>query len=71
MWPSSGRPVALAKRVFVMPMRCAYWFISAANASSLPATCSASAIAASLPDCTTMPFSISSSGAVLLTSKPE
>ena len=40
------------------------------DAAIAPAACSASAIAASLPDCTAMPFSISSSGAIWLTAKP-
>ena len=38
-----------------MPRRAASRFIICTNASSLPATASASAMHASLPDCTTMP----------------
>jgi hypothetical protein len=38
-----------------MPSRCACAFIICANASSLPAISSASAMHASLPDCTIMP----------------
>ena len=45
-----------------MPSRAAYSFIRLAKVSSLPARCSASAIDASLPDCTTMPRSSTSSG---------
>ncbi len=41
--------------MFASPRRCASRFISATNASSEPATASASATAASLPDCTIMP----------------
>ena len=40
---------------FFMPMRAASRFITWANTSSLPVIASASAMHASLPDCTTMP----------------
>src|SRR6185369_4641717 len=46
--------------VFFMPMRAASRFISFTNASSAPAAASASAMHASLPDCTTMPRTRSS-----------
>jgi hypothetical protein len=48
-----------------MPSFFAYWFISTANVASLPPTASASAIDASLPDCTIMPFSSTSTGTEL------
>ena len=41
--------------LFFMPRRAASRFIICTNTSSLPATASASAMQASLPDCTTMP----------------
>src|SRR6185295_4575965 len=53
-------PVALTKWVFASPRRVDSEFIRSANAASLPATSSASAIAASLPDCTIVPRSSSS-----------
>ena len=56
----AGKPVAVAKRVFFMPSRAASLFMRSTNASSDPAIVSASAIAASLPDCTIIPCSNSS-----------
>ena len=64
----SGRPVALAKFESFMPSRLASTFISVAKAASEPATFSARAIAASLPDCTIMPLSSTSTGTCLPTS---
>ena len=49
------------------PMRRASSVMRWANASSEPATCSAIAMQASLPDCTAMPFSMSSSVSRVLT----
>ena len=50
--PSCGRPEALRNTVRAMPRSRAIAVMRAANASSLPATFSASATAASLPDAT-------------------
>ncbi|MDT4823581.1 hypothetical protein FQZ97_568110 [compost metagenome] len=48
------------KCVLRMPRRSASWFMSEANALSLPPTASARATDASLPDCTIMPWFSSS-----------
>src|SRR6267378_900753 len=48
------------KCVFAIPRRCASRFIICTNTSSEPATASASAMQASLPDCTSMPLMSSS-----------
>ena len=55
-----GSPVALTKFEFLRPRRAASRFICSTKFSSLPAMPSASAIDASLPDCTIMPCSSSS-----------
>ena len=47
--------MTLTKFVFASPMRFASAFMRATKAASLPATSSASAIDASLPDCTIIP----------------
>ena len=47
-WASSGRPEALRKTVAVMPSWRAFRVISPAKRSSLPAMCSATAMATSL-----------------------
>ena len=44
------------KCVFFMPRRCASRFIICTNTSCDPATASANAMQASLPDCTSMPW---------------
>jgi hypothetical protein len=62
LWLSPGRPVEFWKWLCDMPSRFAYWFISAAKVSSVPATASASAIVASLPLCTIMPWIRTSTG---------
>ena len=62
LWLSPGRPVEFWKWLCAMPRRSAYWFISAAKVSSVPATASASAIVASLPLCTIMPWISTSTG---------
>ena len=62
LWLAPGRPVAFWKWLCVMPSRSAYWFMSAAKVSSVPATASASAIVASLPLCTIMPWISTSTG---------
>ena len=56
----AGSPVAVAKRVFFIPRRAASLFMRSTNASSEPASVSASAIAASLPETTIIPWSNSS-----------
>ena len=55
-----ARPVTLTKLVFVMPSAWACWFIIVAYAASLPATASAIATEASLPDWMIMPLRSSS-----------
>ena len=47
---AGGRPCTKWNSVSFIPSSCARWFISTTKASSLPATCSASATAASLAD---------------------
>jgi hypothetical protein len=49
-----------------MPRARACWFISSTKRSTDPATPSASATVASLPDCTIMPLSRSSTGTCIL-----
>ncbi len=50
-----------------MPRRPAYSFIICAKAGSVPPTFSASAMVASLPDCTIMPLMSTSAGTLLPT----
>ena len=57
--------MALAKLVLARPRRFASAFIRAANAASEPATSSASATDASLPDCTIIPWISSSTDTAL------
>ncbi len=52
-----GMPAASVKCVPVRPSRFAKVFIICTKVASVPATCSASATVASLPDCTIMPCS--------------
>ena len=59
-WPSAVTPVQLAKWVSFMPSSAARWFIFSTNRSLIPATFSASAAAASLPEATHTAFSSSS-----------
>ena len=61
----AGRPEALTKCEFFMPMRRASAFICWAKASSLPETASARMMAASLPDWMISPCSSSSTVAGL------
>jgi hypothetical protein len=49
-WRGSCKPCGLTKRVCFAPSDFAFSFINAANASTEPAVCSASAIAASLAE---------------------
>ncbi len=58
-------PVAFLKTDFLRPRRRACSVMASANLHSLPPSLSAMAIEASLPDCTMMPLSISSTLAVL------
>ena len=60
LWRGSPPPQALAKCERVIPSSRARWFIRAAKASCEPATRSAKAIAASLPEAMTRPCSRSS-----------
>ncbi len=69
LWLSPGRPVEFWKWLAVMPSRSAYWFMSAAKVSSVPAMASASAIVASLPLCTIMPWIRTSTGTRVLRSR--
>ena len=58
-----GQAVAVLEvAVGFRPRRCAYSFIICANAASVPPTRSASAMVASLPDCTIIPFRRISTG---------
>ncbi len=61
-WFVPGRPVEFWKWLWRMPSRSEYWFMSAAKVSSVPAIASASAIVASLPLCTIMPWISTSTG---------
>ena len=58
--PSASRPHAFLKLAFVIPSSAALSFIFFTNASSLPATFSAMATAASFPDAIIIHFIISS-----------
>ena len=62
LWLSPGKPVEFWKWLWAMPRRSAYWFMSAAKVSSVPATASASAMVASLPLCTIIPWISTSTG---------
>jgi hypothetical protein len=62
LWFGSGRPAEFSKWEWVMPSRAASAFISAANADSEPPTCSAKALAASLPLSMMTPRSMSIRG---------
>ncbi len=68
LWPGSERPVTFLNAVFFSPQACACRFIIATKLSSEPATPSASATDASLPDCTTMPRTSSSTFGVIVVS---
>ena len=68
LWPGSVRPVAFTKCVFFRPQACAWRFIIAANCSTVPPTASASATDESLPLCTMVPRSSSSTVGVIVVS---
>jgi len=57
---SSGKPLGLTKLLTVPPNNRDFLFIKSENSSTLPATCSANATAASFPDLINAPLSNSS-----------
>ena len=60
LWPASVMPVDVLERVFFRPQACAWRFIISTKSSTVPATASASATEASLPDLHDHPVSSSS-----------
>ena len=62
VWPGAVRPSGFWNRLDFIPSAWACSFISCTKRSTEPATPSAKATVASLPDCTIMPLSRSSTG---------
>ena len=66
VWPGSVKPSGFLNAESFMPKALACSFINVTKRSTLPATPSANATVASLPDCTIMPRSKSSTGTFIL-----
>ena len=62
VWPASVKPSGFLYEVAFMPNTLAWAFIISTKRSAVPPTPSAKAMVASLPDCTIMPLTRSSTG---------